>query len=136
MNINEYKNKYGSKDVSNYKIYQNNGTLISILNTVKSDELQVTKNGRYFLRITDALIDKTFLDYITKNPKLEGYIKAETLFRGLDGYDSKINIDMPKVKLSNFKFKNICGETANINFLFELFIDSYKGYAVEYKISE
>jgi hypothetical protein len=135
MNYEQYKNKFAMNNVFNYELYNKYGELLTKINTVNEEDLNVTKKGRYLLRIKDALVDKTFLDYIVKTPKFEGYIKANTIFRAVDNWDDKnVKIDMPNVKLINYKFKNVVGEIAQVYFLFELFTDTLKGYAVDFKV--
>lgn len=131
----ELKNKYASRDVCDYELYDSNNNFVAKINSVKTDEFQVTKRGRYFLRFDDALIDKIFLDYITRNPKFEGYIKAQTSCKDAESCENhEVYIDIPKAKLLNYKIKKSCVESSKVNFLFELFIDDTKGYAIDFKI--
>lgn len=131
----EYENKYVSKEVCNFTIYDKNTDLIININTVREDELIIARN-KYFLRINDALIDKTFLDYLAKNPNFEGYIKATNIYRNLDCIDNKVDIDIPNAKLVNYRVTNICGEVSTVNIVFELFIDTEKEYAFDVKLVE
>jgi len=118
---NPYENKYGSREVYNYEIYDNNDNLITRIDTVQKDALIIV-NGRCLLRVSDALIDKKFLDYVCKNTQFEGYIKANTIFRDSKGMnDHDVFLSLPKVKLINYIVRNVIGEFTVVSFMFETF---------------
>lgn len=135
--LDEYKDKYASREVYNYELYDNNSNLIAIIKTVKRDNI-IIRNNKCFLKIVDALIDKTFLDYLCKNVNFKGYIKAQSIFRDTEkGSDHKVLVHMPKVKLLSYVIKNCVGEFTEVNILFEAFkVDDTEDGAFIFNILE
>ena len=50
------------------------------INTIKENEIIVTRNGRILFKLTDAVIDKKLLDHIITNLTFEGKIKAKKIY--------------------------------------------------------
>lgn len=117
----DLNNKYGNKEVFEFELYQY-GSLIAKLNTLKESDFIMTRGGRVFLKIKDALIDKNMIDHINKNRTLNFEIKGKSEVRNAEtGKDVKVQVYIKRAELIYFKLPSKIGEVSEVTMTFEVF---------------
>lgn len=116
-----YKDKYGVIYPFEFDIHDLDKNFIVKLNTIRDNEMIYAK-GKWYVVITDALIDTNIINYFKQNSNDEFYVAATNKFRNCEtGEDHNAKIEFTKLKLKNFRIKTSSDEMSSAKFLFEAF---------------
>lgn len=108
---------YGVKEVFDFTIYDTKGNKIFIDTVSKNSLSRDFETGMNVLIIEDALVDTKCITDIL-NGVYDGclIVKANSIFRNLDGVDKNVDISITVAKMNNYNFKTVCGEVAYVTF--------------------
>jgi len=120
----DMSNKYCSKEVFNFNIFDESRNFITQLNTLQENDLIYAKNKTY-LKIKDAAIDVDLISHFQNNRDCVYYIDGDFISVNVEsGGELQGFLSVPNAKIVNIKISNKVCCFSTVTIIFEI-IDSF-----------